>query len=730
MSISHQIEAVYQRALQIREQATALYPEPDLLEDALKELYNVLEELRTADEELHEQNQTLRETRHQVEVERHRYRTLFELAPDGYLVTDRQGKIHYANRAAATLFGCDPDALMGKPLVVLIEPGDQPRFQQQLLRISPASDWYLSLKRLKADPVVAAVRTTYLGDPQREAATILWSLRDVTERQRLEQQLQAAHDQLEQQVAERTAELARANAQLRQEIDQNRQAEQTIRHQAALIDIATDAIYVQDGDHRIIFWSQGATKLYGWTEAEAVGQNAALLLTDSAPDTTLATLMAEADSGSWQGEMMHRTKAGNQVFVLSRQTQMPQDDELAASTLVVNTDITEKKQLQAEFFQAQRMESLGTLARGIAHDFNNLLSPVRIVPQMLLKRLPNLDANSRDLVQMLLTVAERGMALSRQILTFAGRYEVSATTLDVPGLIQEVQSLLQHTLPKTIALQVDVAPDLALIWSDKTLIHQVLMNLCVNAQQAMANGGTLSIAAQNTQVKQPPDDSPGAPRAGAYVVVTVADTGTGIAPEVIDRIFDPFFTTKPPGQGTGLGLSTVARIVKDCGGFVRVASEVGVGSTFQVYLPVTDKTTSEHTAGISAKALPGQNQQVLIVEDDAQVRMATETLLKNFNYRTLGALDGLEATEIYRKYHQEIDAILLDLNMPYMDGLDTLKQLKTIDPTVPILVMSGVLANRSASIEAGANAFMAKPYDLAELLSWLHLKLVNPTQEI
>jgi two-component system cell cycle sensor histidine kinase/response regulator CckA len=729
MSISHQIEAVYQRALQIRDQATALYPEPDLLEDALKELYHVLEELRAADEELHEQNEALRETRHQVEVERHRYRTLFELAPDGYLVTDRQGKIHYANRAAATLFGLDQDTLVGKPLVVLIETGDQPRFQQQLLRPGPASDWHLALKRLKADPVVAAVRTTYLGDPQGAGSTMLWSLRDVTERQRLEQQLQAAHDQLEQQVAERTAELARANAQLRQEIDQNRQAEQTIRHQAALIDIATDAIYVQDADHRIIFWSRGATKLYGWAEAEALGQDAALLLTDSAPDTTLATLMAEADSGSWQGEMMHRTKAGNQVFVLSRQTQMPQDDELAASTLVVNTDITEKKQLQAEFFQAQRMESLGTLAQGIAHDFNNLLSPVRIVPQMLLQRLPNLDANSRDLVQMLLTVAERGMALSKQILTFAGRYEVSATTLDVPGLIQEVQSLLQHTLPKTIALQVNVAPDLAPIWSDKTLIHQVLMNLCVNAQQAMANDGTLSIAAHNTQVNQSVDDSPGAPRAGAYVVVTVADTGTGIAPEVIDRIFDPFFTTKSPGQGTGLGLSTVARIVKDCGGFVRVASEVGVGSTFQVYLPVTDKTTPEHTAGISTEALPGQNQQVLIVEDDAQVRLATETLLKTFNYRPLGARDGLEALEIYGKHYQTIDAILLDCDLPQLNGLDTLKRLQAINPNVPILMVSGLQSNRSAVMKAGADAFIVKPYDLSELLSWLHLTFVNPAQE-
>ena len=728
MSITYQIEAVYQRALQIRDQATATYPDLDLLEESLKQLYDVLEELRTADEELHEQNEALKETRHQVEVERHRYCTLFELAPDGYLVTDRQGKIHYANRAAATLFGRDQATLVGKPLVVLLEPGDQPQFQQRLLHLAPTCDWHISLNRRKADPVVAAVRTTYLSNPQGEAATILWSLRDVTEQQRLKQELQAAHDQLEQQVAERTAELARANAQLRQEIDQNRQAEQTIRHQAALIDIAPDAIYVQDANHRITFWSRGATKLYGSTEAEALGQDASVLLTGSSADASLATRMAEAGEGNWQGEMMHQTKSGQRVIVLSRQTQMPQDEGLA-STLVVNTDITETKQLQAEFYQAQRLESLGTLARGIAHDFNNILNPVSIIPQTLLKRFPNLDSNTQNMLRLLQAVAKRGAALSRQILTFAGKYEASATTLNLQDLIQEVHQLTQHTFPKSISVQVDVAPDLKPIWADSTLIHQVLMNLSVNAQQAMPRGGTLSISAHNTELNQPAASSQAEAREGDYVVITVADTGTGIAPETIDRIFDPFFTTKPPGQGTGLGLSTVARIVKDCRGFIKVVSEVGTGTEFQVYLPVADQAAPEHPSDRLPKAIPGQNQQVLIVEDDAQVRLATETLLKTFNYRTLGAVDGLEAVEIYHNHHQKIDAILLDLNMPQLDGLDTLKHLKTIDSTVPILVLSGVLTNRSAAIEAGANAFLAKPYDLSELLSWLHQTLASPSQE-
>ncbi len=730
MGITPQIEAVYQRALQIRDRAIAASAEPEFINEALKELYYVLEELRTADEELHQQNESLRETRHQVEVERHRYHTLFELAPDGYLVTNRQGKIHYANRAAAALFGRDQATLVGKPLGVLLQPGDLPQFQQRLLHLDPASDWHISLNRLKADePVVAAVRTTFLSDSQREAVTILWSLRDVTEQQRLKQQLQAAHDQLEQQVAERTAELARANTQLQQEIDQNRQAEQTIRDQAALIDIATDAIYVQDADQRIVFWSRGAAKLYGWPQAEALGQQANVLLAWSASHASLATLMAEADGGTWQGEMMHRTKAGQRVTVFSRQTQVHHDSGVSASTLVVNTDITEKKQLQAEFYQAQRLESLGTLAQGIAHDFNNILNPVRIIPQMLLKQLPNLDPKTRNMLQMLETVAKRGSALSQQIMTFAGKYEACATTLNLQNLIEEIYQFTQHTFPESIAVQVDVAPDLSSLWADSTLIHQVLMNLCVNAQQAMPNGGTLSISAHNTQVSQPAACSQGKAREGPYVVVTVADTGVGIAPEALDRIFDPFFTTKPPGQGTGLGLSTVARIVKDSGGFVRVFSEVGAGAKFQVYLPAIDKADAECSLESPSTAISGQNQKVLIVEDDAQVRLATEAMLKNFNYRTVGALDGLEAIEIYQKYHQEIDAILLDMNMPGLDGLNTLKQLKAVAPHVPILIMSGLVDNRSAVLAAGADGFMAKPYNLSDLLSWLHQTLTYPSQE-
>lgn len=617
MGITRQIEAVYQRALQIRDQATAAAPQSDLLEDALQELYYVLEELRTADEELHRQNETLRETRHQVDVERHRYRTLFELAPDGYLVTDRQGKIHYANQAAATLFGRDQATLVSKPLVVLLEPGDQPQFQQQLLHLDPSADWQISLNRLKTDPVVAAIRTTYLQDPHSEALTILWSLRDVTEQQRLKQQLQAAHDHLEQQVDERTAELAEANTQLQQEVEQHRQAEQTIRDQAALLDIATDAIYVQDSNHRITFWSRGATQLYGWSQAEALGQDANVLLAGSSADTSPAALMAKATESSWQGEIAHHTQAGQRVTVFSRQTQVHNDAGLTASTLVVNTDITEKKQLEAEFYQAQRLESLGTLAQRIAHDFNNILNPVRIIPQMLLKRLPNLDAKTQNMLKVLESVAQRGSALSQQILTFGGKYEVHATTLNVQDLLQEVQPFMQHTLPKTITLQLDIAPDLAPIWADGNLLHQVLMNLCVNAQQAMPTGGTLSISAHNTRVSQPAACSQGEAREGDYVLITVADTGMGIAPEALDRIFDPFFTTKPRGQGTGLGLSTVARIVKDCGGFMRVSSEVGAGTEFQVYLPVADKAAPEHTTDALTKAIPGQNQQVLIVEAEA-----------------------------------------------------------------------------------------------------------------
>jgi two-component system cell cycle sensor histidine kinase/response regulator CckA len=497
MSISQQIEAVYRRALALRDRATDRPIEPELLDTALKELYFVLEELHAADEELHQQNLALAASQFEVKVERQRYQALFELAPDGYLVTDKQGKIHHANKAASRLFAVPQSALVGKPLIVLIDEGDRAPFQQRLFRPHSTEPWEITLTARHAQPLTLAITTNYLTDSRHPSTTILWSLRDITHRRQMEQQLQAAYNDLEHQVVDRTADLVAANAQLQQEIAKQRHAEQTIRYQAHLIDVATDAIYVLDPQQCITFWNRGAETLYGWTAAEAVGQNVVALLGRSDPEAPAPGI---GESGHWQGEVKHQTQAGLTVTVLSRQTLMIEGAE-PPSTLVVNTDITEKKQLEAEFLQAQRLESLGILARSIAHDLNNILTPLTIVPHVLLKQLPEPDAAMRSILESIKSAAQRGTKLSKQILTFAGKTQGELALVQLDELFQEVQQFAQLTFPKNIAIQMEIADDLQPVLVDATLLYQVLLNLYVNARDAMPQGGILTLSATHITLR-------------------------------------------------------------------------------------------------------------------------------------------------------------------------------------------------------------------------------------
>ncbi|MGB3203340.1 MAG: ATP-binding protein, partial [Nodosilinea sp.] len=442
-------------------------------------------------------------------------------------------------------------------------------------------------------PVTLAITTNHLTDSRSQSTAILWSLRDITARCQMGQALQAAYNDLEHQVTVRTAELVQINDQLQQEIEERRQAEHTIRYQAHLIDVATDAIYVLDPNQLITFWNQGAEKVYGWTAAEALGKNVEALLGESDALTNPQTTVG---SGGWRGEANHQRKDGQRVTVLSRHSRVDGQTDGLTSVLVVDTDIAEKKQLETEFFQTQRLESLGVLARGIAHDLKNILMPISIVPQLLLKELPEASATTRKLLENLRRAAQQGTALAEQILAFASQPQGKPTLMQVGSLIQEVQQFVEHAFSQTITIQVSSADDLNPIRADATLLYQVLLNLCVNARDAMPGGGTLSISAHNARFHPGPDTPPGL-HPGEYVVITIADTGTGIAPDILDRIFEPLFTTKPTGQGSGLGLSTVAKIVKDYQGAVRVASEVGSGCQFQVYLPAATASAPSPGAG-------------------------------------------------------------------------------------------------------------------------------------
>ncbi|MDB9340507.1 MULTISPECIES: hybrid sensor histidine kinase/response regulator [Cyanophyceae] len=495
---------------------------------------------------------------------------------------------------------------------------------------------------------------------------------------------------------------------------ERKQTEQKIRQQAALLDIATDAIFVHDIDDPVLFWNKAAENLYGWKKAEVIGKKTHELWHENNQPLLQEAFGHLMQHGSWEGELHQRTKSGKEIIVESRWTLVQNFANSPQSILVVNTDITEKKQLESQFLRAQRLESIGTLASGIAHDLNNVLAPIMMTAQLLESQMH--DERSRRLLPILISNAKRGASLVNQVLSFTRGLEGEHTLLQLKHLIIEIQQIIKETFPKSIEVTSQIPPNLWTVSGDATQLHQVLMNLCVNARDAMPNGGNLKIVAENLLVDENYARMNIDTQIGSYVVITVMDTGMGISPEILDRIFEPFFTTKETGKGTGLGLSTVMGIINSHGGFVKVQSQPGNGSQFQVYLPAQDITATIEEV---EQSLPqGNGELILVVDDEAAILDITKTTLENHNYQTITASDGIKAIALYVEHQAQISLVLTDMVMPYMDGMKTIKTLRKINPNVKIIAVSGLATTDKvkAAQDVGIKAFLAKPYTANQLL--------------
>lgn len=505
---------------------------------------------------------------------------------------------------------------------------------------------------------------------------------------------------------------------LRYAIERKR-AEQKIREQAALLDIATDAILVQDLQGKILFWNKGAENLYGYSAAEAVGSFISRLKDEA--DLPQMQELAKAillSSGAWQGELEQVSKERQKVVVESRWTLVRDRTGQPISILVVNTDITQKKQLEAQFLRAQRLESVGTLASGIAHDLNNVLAPILMSVQLLKIKFP--EPQHQPLLKMLESNVKRGAGLIKQVLSFARGIEGKRATLQVKHLLLEIEQIIKETFPKSITFSSDIAADLWTVSGDATQLHQVLMNLVVNALDAMPNGGTLKTSAKNIHIDENYARLHIDAQVGAYITIAIADTGMGIAPEVLPRIFEPFFTTKSVGAGTGLGLSTVLGIVKSHSGFIQVYSELGQGTEFQVYLPAIQSTAMQENSDLE---LPyGQGELILVVDDETAIREVTKASLEIYNYKVITACDGKEAVALYTEHQAEISVVLTDMMMPVMDGPTTIRTLKQINPNVKAIAISGLSSSDklAAAASSGVTNFLAKPFSAKELLQTLN----------
>jgi two-component system, cell cycle sensor histidine kinase and response regulator CckA len=495
---------------------------------------------------------------------------------------------------------------------------------------------------------------------------------------------------------------------------EHKQTEQKIREQAALLDVATDAIFVCDLDDKILFWNKAAQSLYGWKKEEALNQKTQLLWHDKYISQVQKALNILMINGSWEGELQQKTKSGKEIIVESRWTLVHKFGNKAQSILIVNTDITQKKQLEAQFLRAQRLESLGTLASGIAHDLNNVLAPILMTAQLLEAQVH--DERSRRLLPILITNAKRGANLVKQVLSFTRGLKGDRTILQLKHLIIEIQQIIRETFPKSIEVSTEIPQNLWTVCGDATQLHQVLMNLCVNARDAMPNGGTLKILAENLLIDENYANMHIDAKVGHHIVITVSDRGIGIKPEILDRIFEPFFTTKEIGKGTGLGLSTVLGIIKSHGGFIDVDSEQGKGSQFKVYLPAQNmrETIEEQEQGLPS----GQGELILVVDDEAAIRDVTKTSLESHNYKAITASDGIEAIALYAEHRDEISIVLTDMVMPSMDGITTIRTLRKINPDVKIIAVSGLSSpdKVNTAYDMGIKAFLSKPYTASQLL--------------
>lgn len=503
------------------------------------------------------------------------------------------------------------------------------------------------------------------------------------------------------------------------DITERKQAEEKIAEQAALLDVATDAILLISLEGNILYCNQGAERMYGWTAEEILGKSANELLYEDFSLELLEALQGIKRSGSWQGELRKVTKQGREITVASRWTSVRDRAGNPKSILSVDTDITEKKQLESQFLRIQRLESLGTLASGIAHDLNNMLTPILAIAQLLPLKLGKVDETSQGMLVMLEANAKRGANLVKQVLSFARGDEGKHNVVQVKYLLKDIEDFVKGTFPKNIEVERDLPEELWTVSADTTQLHQVLMNLVVNARDAMPDGGILTIAGRNKFVDQSYAKMNIEAKVGSYVVITISDTGIGISPQIIDRIFDPFFTTKEIGKGTGLGLSTVLGIVKNHGGFIEVSSQIGKGTQFKVYLPTIEGEVSSTPE--NKELVKGNKELILVVDDEIGICEIIKTTLENYNFRVITAKDGIEAIALYVQHKKEINVVLMDIMMPSMDGATAIRTLQQMNPKIKIIAMSGLVSTEALTQASGTSiqGFLAKPFGADELLNIL-----------
>lgn len=616
-----------------------------------------------------------------LERERNLLRTLIDNLPDFIFVRDADNRFVLANKAIAKQLGADsPTELLGKT--------DADFFDAEQARRFTADDRTV----LAGKTLISFEQDTVYPDGKRRVMLV--------------------------------TKLPLLNAQgvatgligIGHDITERKAAEEKIREQAEMLNLAHDAITIRDLDNHILYWNKGAERIYGWTSEEAVGKTSRDLFKIDSLKFSEAYQKLLAD-GHWTGEFTNNTKSGREVVVEAFWTLLFDPGGQPKSILAFSVDITEQRRLEQQAIRNQRLESLGTLSSGIAHDLNNILTPIMVSVGILKTHVQ--DPALNRLIASLESSTQRGAQLVKQILTFGRGVKGERVLIRLRDIIREVQQIILETFPKSIQVETQVADNLWCLTGDPTQIHQVLLNLAINSRDAMPNGGKIIFILQNTIIDAANTALNSDVRPGNYVLIQVTDNGTGIAKKNIEQIFDPFFSTKPHGQGTGLGLSVSLGIVKSHGGFINVYSEPGRGSTFKVYLPAqTVGEANEPERPVGSTLLRGNNQLILLVDDEESICTTAKKILEHHGYRVITAANGAEAVSLYAAQPAEIAVVITDMHMPIMDGPAAIIALQSMNPAVKIIGSSGLAAYGSTgkAASSGVRHFLPKPYSTEQLL--------------
>ena len=505
-----------------------------------------------------------------------------------------------------------------------------------------------------------------------------------------------------------------------------KKTEQSLREQAEIIAQAPVCILIADPEARITYCNAGAAELYGLPLEELLGAPVSDIFTSDTMSRLHAGMNIALAGERRVQEILVSTKSGRTLPVEFHLSPIRDAQGRPKACLCIAIDLTETKKLQQQLLRAQRLENLGMLAAGIAHDLNNVLAPVLLGTPLL-----RAGATSTDDIKVLNTMensATRGAALVKQIMSFAQGARGDQVIIQGKHLLRDITALILQTFPKSITLQEEIANDLWTVEGNPTQLHQVVLNLCVNARDAMPRGGVLRLHAANRTLDFAGAQSiPGA-MPGRYLLLEIGDTGTGIPPEILAKIWEPFFTTKAEGKGTGLGLSTVRGIVANHHGFITIDSELDKGTTFRVFLPAT--AGSARDAVLSTSQPPqmlGRGELILIVDDEPSIRDVGKAILARHGYRVLTAGNGAEAMTAYVPRQDEIALVITDLGMPEMGGGALARALSRLKPTQKILFMTGADGGSVGESKPPiGSAVLNKPFIVDDFLSSVRKTIDQP----